>query len=221
MSPPPATQTEAKCCRLTRLGSRQGHGGSACPTTKKAELSLKRYLNQSMKSTKQPIITQLAETRGVVGGGASEPGLCCAAIRTGEAGGPGYVQVEVLGGVNEHVQVPVWLREQQKTTNSSFIRTNTTRGCCRHPPTPPNTRRAADFSNLAPLMEAKLAKQTFKHSTRQPDVCERCNYGRVISFDNTRWKLAANEQAALFSLAKLETVKETRLNCEKGVVIGG
>lgn len=55
------------------------------------------------------------------------------------------------------------------------------------PPKPPNIRCAADFSNLAPLMEAKLAKQTFKQSTRRPDVCKCCKYGRVISFDNTRW----------------------------------
>lgn len=30
---------------------------------------------------------------------------------TCEAGGPGDVQVEVLGSINEHVQVPVWLQE--------------------------------------------------------------------------------------------------------------
>lgn len=47
-------------------------------------------------------------------------------MRTGEAGGPGYVQVEVLGGVNEHVQIPVRLREQQKTTHSSFTRAHIT-----------------------------------------------------------------------------------------------
>lgn len=62
-------------------------------------------------------------------------GMC-----TGEAGRPGYVQVEVLGGVNEHVQVPVGLRKEHKTTHSSFIGAHThthtrPRGCCYYPPT--------------------------------------------------------------------------------------
>ena len=37
--------------------------------------------------------------------------------RTCEASGPGYVQVEVLGGVYEHVKIPVWLpsdREEEE-----------------------------------------------------------------------------------------------------------
>lgn len=60
------------------------------------------------------------------------------ARRTGEAGSPGHVQVEVLGGVNEHVQVPVWLRKEQKTPHSSFICAHTTQGCCYYlPPNPP------------------------------------------------------------------------------------
>lgn len=34
---------------------------------------------------------------------------------TGEAGGPGDVQVEVLGSIDEHVQVPVGLKDAEKT----------------------------------------------------------------------------------------------------------
>lgn len=46
--------------------------------------------------------------------------------RTCEAGGPGDVQVEVLGGVNEHVKVPVGLRREkrrQRFNNSLQIST--------------------------------------------------------------------------------------------------
>lgn len=38
------------------------------------------------------------------------PGL--SPLCTCEAGGPGDVQVEVLGGINEHVEVSVWLRDE-------------------------------------------------------------------------------------------------------------
>lgn len=40
--------------------------------------------------------------------------------RTCEAGGPGDVQVEVLGGVNEHVKVPVGLRREKRRKDSQI-----------------------------------------------------------------------------------------------------
>lgn len=39
--------------------------------------------------------------------------LACLVSPTREASGPGYVQVEVLGGIYEHVEVPVWLRRRR------------------------------------------------------------------------------------------------------------
>lgn len=113
-----------------------------------------------------------------------------AAIRTGEAGRPGDVQVEVLGSVDEHVQIPVGLREQQKTTTTHHLSAQTHPEAAAPPPataTPPNSRCAAHFSNLAPLMEAKLAKQTFQQPRRRPDVRKSCESGRVVSFGNAGW----------------------------------
>lgn len=66
-------------------------------------------------------------------------------MRTGEAGRPGYVQVEVLGGINEHVQIPVWLREQQKTTHIIYLRTHDPRLLLLHPQ-PPETLGALQTS---------------------------------------------------------------------------
>lgn len=40
--------------------------------------------------------------------------------RTCEARGPGDVQVEVLGGVNEHVKVPVGLRREEMRKDSQI-----------------------------------------------------------------------------------------------------
>lgn len=39
---------------------------------------------------------------------------------TCEAGGPGDVQVEVLGGVDEHIKVPVGLRREKRRKDSHF-----------------------------------------------------------------------------------------------------
>lgn len=45
----------------------------------------------------------------------------CVLRPTGEARCPGDVQVEVLGGVDEHVQIPVRLRRQKTSSSSSSI----------------------------------------------------------------------------------------------------
>lgn len=85
-------------------------------------------------SSDQPPESQLAEVKG-------EMRVSEGAMRTGEAGRPGYVQVEVLGGVYEHVQIPVWLRKQQKTTHTSFIcaRTHDLEAAAITPPSPTQT----------------------------------------------------------------------------------
>lgn len=88
------------------------------------------------------------------------------------------------------------------------------------PSTPPNIRCAAHFSNLAPLMEAKLAKQTFKRPTRRPDVCKSCKYGRVIGFDHTHAGDYAQMEAGGAFIDAVKK-KKRRLSCENGVVARG
>lgn len=67
-------------------------------------------LSCSLKSLKHQRVTCGQETQLVNSRLDLSVGLCETLLRrTGEAGGPRDVQVEVLGGVDEHVQIPVGL----------------------------------------------------------------------------------------------------------------